>query len=809
MYFSKLIFATSFFFLLGLSHVAAQHTSLTVSGRVIDQENKPLPFANVILLDIDSRALITGTISDEDGNFSLKTNSTIKLQLKASTIGYEDFISEGFQLKAEDRNFGSIKLNAELGALDEVEVRAARPNVLIQADKTVVNIEGTTMAEGNNALDVIGRSPGVFVDADGNINLNGKSGVMVLLDDRQTYMSAKDLADFLRAMPADNIQSIEVINNPPAKYDAEGAAGLINLVLKRNTYNGINGNLNIGSQFNGLHLPSAGGAINIKRNKWTSNASLNYNHWGRNMELDLLRRFQLENGLSEFDQRARMKLLTKNLFFSGGTDYQINEKHSVGVNLQASTQNGEDGGTSFTTISNPENTDLNYINALNETNFENARIFGNFHYIGKLDTLGTKVSVDFDYSNMDASSIILLNNSYWVNEEKEAGRLNRVKTGNDMVYAIYTAKTDFTKPIGEDKTLELGLKGSWVKSDNILEIAKSEEEGPFLPDANSNHFIYKEKVMAAYASFKAPLGEKLEYQMGLRTEYANIEGNSITSSQVNTQEYINFFPSVYLQHKMNEDYQIVYNVNRRITRPHYRQLNPFVFYIDPLTTEEGNPNLKPQYANNIEMNHIYKGAYQLALTYSQTENAFGQILTQDEASRTTLIQMRNLDQTQNLGLRATIPVEFAEWYNTSNMLQFNGSSFQSQIGEDLLDVKQFSYMFRSQHNIILPKGFKLELVGIYRSPFQDGQIKINGMSWLDAGITKTFKDEKLSLTVNGSDIFRTMKFKGGIDFYNINTDVRQYNSIQSIRFTLRWKFAQGEKFNVSERSGSTEERNRL
>ncbi|WP_339925532.1 outer membrane beta-barrel protein [uncultured Cyclobacterium sp.] len=809
MYFSKLIFATSFFFLLGLSHLAAQSTSLTVSGTVIDQENKPLPFANVILQEANTNGLIKGTISDEEGNFSLNVISSVKLQLKASTIGYEDFISEAFQLKTEDKHFGNIKLNAELGALDEVEVRAARPNVLIQADKTVVNIEGTSMAEGNNALDVIGRSPGVFVDADGNINLNGKSGVMVLLDDRQTYMSAKDLADFLRDMPADNIQSIEVINNPPAKYDAEGAAGVINLVLKRNTYNGINGNLNIGSQFNGLHLPSVGGAINIKRNKWTSNANLNYNHWGRNMELDLLRRFQLDNGLSEFDQRARMKLLTKNLFFSGGTDYQINEKHSVGINLQASTQNGEDGGTSFTTISNPENADLNYINALNETNFENARIFGNFHYIGKLDTLGTKISADFDYSNMDASSIILLNNSYWVNEEKELARLNRVKTGNDMVYAIYTAKTDFTKPIGEDKTLELGLKGSWVKSDNMLDIAKSEEEGPYLPDANSNHFIYKEKVMAAYASFKAPLGKKLEYQMGLRAEYANIEGNSITSNQVNTQEYINFFPSVYLQHKMNDDYQIVYNVNRRITRPHYRQLNPFVFYIDPLTTEEGNPNLKPQYANNIEMNHIYKGAYQLALTYSQTENAFGQILTQDEDSRTTLIQMRNLDQTQNLGLRATVPVEFAEWYSTSNMLQFNGSSFESQIGEDLLNVKQFSYMFRSQHNINLPKGFKLELVGIYRSPFQDAQIKINGMSWLDAGITKTFKDEKLSLTVNGSDIFRTMKFKGGINFYNINTDVRQYNSMQSVRFTLRWKFAQGEKFSVSQRSGSTEERNRL
>lgn len=809
MYFSKLIFTTSFFFLLGLSHLAAQDAQVNISGAVIDHEDNPLPFANVVLIDLQSQDLITGTITDEEGNFLLHPNSSKELQLKVSSIGHESFVSKGFYTGTSDRNFGQIKLNAELGALDAVEVRAARPDVLIQADKTVVNIEGTVMAEGNNALDVVGRSPGVYVDTDGNINLNGKSGVVVLLDDRQTYMSAEDLANFLRAMPADNIKSIEVINNPPAKYDAEGAAGVINLVLKKNTYNGINGNVHVGNQYNGANLPSIGGTVNFKRNKWTSNASLNYNHWGRLMELDLLRRFQLENGLSEFDQRARMKMLNKNLFFSGGTDYQINEKHSVGINIQASTQNGDEKGNSFTTITNPEIDAINYINALNTTDFDNARLFGNLHYTGKLDTLGTKISADFDYSNMDASSLILLDNSYWENEEREEARLNKLRTGNAMVYSIYTVKTDFTKPIGENKTLELGLKGSWVKSDNLLEIDKSEEEGPFVPDGNSNHFIYKEKVMAAYASFKGPLGKKLEYQTGLRAEYANIEGNSITSNQVNTQQYINFFPSVYLQHKLNDNYQIVYNVNRRITRPHYRQLNPFVFYIDPLTTEEGNPNLKPQYANNFEMNHIYKGSYQIALTYSQTENAFGQILTQDEDSRTTLIQMRNLDRTQNLGLRATIPVAFADWYNTSNMLQFNGNSFQSQIGEDLLDVKQFSYMFRSQHNIILPKGFKVELVGIYRSPFQDGQIKINGMSWLDAGITKTFKDEKLSLTINGSDIFRTMKVRGGIDFYNINTDVRQYGSMQSVRFTLRWKFSQGEKFSVSQRSGSTEERNRL
>lgn len=810
MNFRTLIFATTFFFLLGLSHLAAQEIMATVSGTVLDEKGDPLPFSNVVLLEVSSEDLVTAAISDESGHFTLQTNVEKEVFLSISTLGFAPYKSKPFFLKAGlKKDFAEIQLTGELAALDEVTVNAARPNVLVQADKTIVNVAGTVMAEGNTVLDVVGRSPGVFVDADGNISLNGRSGVVVLIDERQTYMSATDLANFLRAMPADNILSIEVINNPPAKYDAEGAAGVINLVLKKNNVNGTNGNVHIGSQYNGLHTPSTGATLNVKKNKWTSNASLNYNEWGRFIDLDILRRFQLENGLSVFDQEARLKLLRSNLFFSGGTDYQINDQHSVGVNLQASGQKGTEDGNSLTNISNPENTDRNFLNALNDSDSDNFRIFGNLHYIGKLDTLGTKISADLDYTRMDASSLSMLNNSYWVNENTGAGTSDRIRTGNEMAYTIYTAKADFTRPMGEGKELEAGLKGSWVNSDNRLDISKSVGEGEFTRDPNSNHFIYKEQVLAAYTSYKGTISEQLNFQAGLRAEYAEIEGNSVSSSEINTQEYLNLFPSMYLQHQVNDNYQIVYNINRRITRPHYRQLNPYVFYIDPLTTEEGNPQLRPQYANNFEMNHIIKSAYQVSLSFSQTENAFGQIMVQDDETKKTRIQMQNLDRTQNLSLRAILPVEFADWYSSSNMLQFNGNTFQSQLGEELLDERQFSFMARTQHNISLPKGFKLELIGVYRSPFRDGQLKINAMSWVDAGVTKTLLDDKLSLTVNGTDIFRTMTFKGNIDFHRINTDVQQYNSMQSVRFTLRWKFAQGEQFKVSQRSGSTEERNRL
>src|SRR5690606_26267342 len=220
-------------------------------------------------------------------------------------------------------------------------------------------------------------------------------------------------------------------------------------------------------------------------------------------------------------------------------------------------------------------------------------------YDVKLDTLGTKISSDVDFTRMNSGSESILTNMQWVGDNTSDEMNSKILTLNDMYYNIFTAKVDFVKPVGKGNTIETGVKGSWVKSDNNLNLSKSQEEGPFEPDPSSNSFIYNENVLAAYISYKGKFSEKLSYQVGLRGEHSDITGNSVTLNQVKNQKYFNLFPSAFLQHKISDNYQIVYNVNRRITRPNYRLLNPFVYYIDPLTTETGNPNLTPQYSNNI------------------------------------------------------------------------------------------------------------------------------------------------------------------------------------------------------------------
>ncbi|EON75893.1 TonB-dependent receptor [Lunatimonas lonarensis] len=804
-----LLFLSFFTYLLGFGESGAQQLGNSLTGVVVNEEGEPLPFTNVALKDNATQQLITGVVTDLEGYFMLINGYTGEAFLEISSIGYTPFLLSGLRLDgATKKDLGFINMAAGLESLTEVTVSGMRAQIVFDADKTVVNVEGSPLAEGNTALDVIGRSPGVFVDSDGNINLNGRSGVVVLIDDRPTYMSAQDLANFLRAMPADNVKSIEVINNPSSKYDAEGAAGVINLRLKKNDLSGINGSVHMGHRYNGIHAPNAGASLNVKQGKWTTNANLNYSEWAQFNDLEILRRFQLEEGSSDFDQQARLKLVRKNLFFQGGTTYLLKENHRLGANLQLSRQDGAEDGLSNTAITTPGSLFPTNLRAINDSRSDNTRLFANLHYVGELDTVGTKITSDVDHTFMDAGSLSLLSNRYWT-EANQVGNQDRILTGNEMAYSIFTTKVDFTRPLKNSRSVELGLKGSWVKSDNDLQISKSIEEGPLEPDANSNRFVYDENVLAAYGNYHTKLGPKMKLQGGLRLEYSDITGHSVTLDQRNRQQYADLFPSVSLQQTINDNYQVAYNLNRRITRPNYRLLNPFVFYIDPLTVEEGNPNLTPQYATNLEMNHTIKGQYQISLGYARTENAFGQIMIQDDATRRTSIQIQNLDVTQNLNLRFVVPMEVAPWYTMNHMLQLSQNTFQSQLGSELLDESQFTMTFRTQHNMTFGKGWKAEMVGMYMSKNRFGQMVLNPVAWVDAGVSKSFKGDKWNLSVNGSDLLRSQRFTGNIRFDQINTDVAQYNNIQSVRIGLRWKFSQGQNFKVSQRSGSTEEQNRL
>ena len=804
------LFLAFFVYLLGMSTLAAQtNPSALLRGTITNQKGEPVPYANAALLSPEG-VLLEGAVTDEAGNFSIATTKTSRVKLVVSSLGYTSFSSEEFELQAGlQKDFGKIILADEVTGLDEVTVKASRPQIIIEPDKTIVNVEGTVMAEGANALDVLGRSPGVFITSDGSINLNGRTGVTVMINDRPMYMSVADLTSFLRSMPADNIKSIEVMTSPSARFDAEGAAGVINIQLKKNTVDGVFGNVMIGGRYNGKAAPNAGVTLNVKKGKWTSNGTFNYNENVEINDLEIERNFQVEGGKSTFLQDSRIVERSHTPSFTGAANYELTPTQNLGINVQASTSASNGLNNSGTTISNPGQSTKSSFTSINDSEDQRSRLFTNLHYDAKLDTLGGKITADLDLTVMDMSSEALLNNSYSNGLNPPTLSSDRVLTLNDMYYTIFTSKVDWIQPLKGGKVLEAGLKGSWVESDNSLDLSRGISNDPFLPDPNSNRFIYQENVLAAYSSLKGDFSPKLSYQAGLRMEYSDVTGTSKTLNQVNKQEYTNLFPSVFLQHKISDAYQVVYNVNRRITRPNYRLLNPFVYYIDPLTTEKGNPNLRPQYSTNLEMDHVIKGVYQFTLGYSVTENSFQQVFEQNEEARSSTLYTANFDKTKNFNFQGVVPVELAKWWNTSNLVQVNYNKFKSLIGKDLLDISQLSYVLRTQHNFSLPKGFKMELVGTYLGPQIWGMGEVRGFGWVDAGITKSVMKDKLSLSINGGDLFRTQWVRASVNFAAIDTRILQYQNEQSVRFTLRYNFSKGQSFRVNSNSGSSEERKRL
>ena len=804
------LFLAFFVYLLGMSTLAAQpKESALLRGTITNQKGEPVPYANAALLSPEG-VLLEGAVTDEEGSFSISTTKTARVKLVVSSLGYSSFTSEEFELQAGlQKDFGTLVLADEVTGLDEVTVKASRPQIIIEPDKTIVNVEGTVMAEGANALDVLGRSPGVFITSDGSINLNGRTGVTVMINDRPMYMSVADLTSFLRSMPADNIKSIEVMTSPSARFDAEGAAGVINIQLKKNTVDGVFGNVMIGGRYNGKAAPNAGVTLNVKKGKWTSNGTFNYNEDVEINDLEIGRNFQVEGGKSTFMQESRIVERSHTPSFTGAANYELTPTQNLGINVQASTSASNGLNNSGTVISNPGQPNNSSFKSINDSEDQRSRLFTNLHYDAKLDTLGGKISADLDLTVMDMASNSLLTNSYSNGLNPPTLSKDRVFTLNDMYYTIFTSKVDWIQPLKGGKLLEAGLKGSWVESDNNLDLSRGVNDGPLQPDPNSNRFIYQENVLAAYSSLKGDFSPKLSYQAGLRMEYSDVTGTSKTLNQVNKQNYTNLFPSVFLQHKISDDYQVVYNLNRRITRPNYRLLNPFVYYIDPLTTEKGNPNLRPQYSTNLEMDHVIKGAFQFTLGYSVTEDAFMQVFEQDEEKRSSTTFTANFDKTKNFNFQGVVPIELTKWWNSSNLVQVNYNKFKSLLGTDLLDISQVSYLFRSQHNFNLPKGFKMELVGIYLSPQIWGQGQIGGFGWVDAGITKSVMKDKLSLSINGGDLFRTQLIRASINFAAIDTQIRQYRNDQSVRFTLRYNFSKGQSFRVNSNSGSSEERKRL
>ncbi|MBC5773116.1 TonB-dependent receptor [Pontibacter sp. KCTC 32443] len=792
-----------------LPQAGIAQTSGFLTGAVKDEQGQPVGFANVALLEASNAKVINGTTADAEGRFQIKSPGKGTYFLRFNFLGYVQLNSEPFEVTGDSftKDFGSTTLKENAQVLQVVEVQAMRPTIVAYADKMVVNVEGTALAGGSSAYEVLSNSPGVWIDQNGELKLNGKAGVKVMINNKLVHITGKELQNLLQNMSGDNIKELEIITNPSAKYDAEGASGIINISLKQHKETGLNGSLHAGYQYNELNGYTAGAEVNYKKGPWNSFAGFDFAERATFRTNNMKRTFQGQQN-SGLNQNLREEGTSTVPTFRIGSDFDLNQQHSIGFLADVSFYNTRNQIKTLAKLTdgNPENDLL--IDALNNGRSDNQNSAVNLHYLGKLDTLGTTFSADFDYVRLYSQS-----DATFVNRLDSLGvpagvSISRLMYENPNNYDIYAAKADFSKAIGKAGKLELGAKASHVISDNELKFYE-ETDGKMLPDVKrSNHFIYKENILAAYASFSTVIGSKLSMQAGLRAEQTFAEGNSVTMGQKTNRDYLDLFPTLFVQHSVNDNYQVSYSYNRRVNRPQYSDLNPFIFYIDPYSWVVGNPYLKPQYTNAFSVTQTISQRYNVVVGYAVTKDFITEIPQQNAADKTTYFQQQNVEDMKSINATVIVPVQVLPTWQINNTATGLFHKFTKELDHQMQANEQVTFMLQSNHSIQMPKDVKLEVNAGYQGPMAYGLYHINANWGVDAGLKRSFMDDKLDVSVGITDIFKTKRMAGTIDIDGNKIESDQYRGTQSFKINLRYRFSQGSEFKSGKISMNLDEVNR-
>lgn len=776
------------------SSVQAQsNASYLIQGKIQDKKGETLPFATLLVISSSDSSLVKGDVTDIDGNFQIELKKGGSFRLQATMIGYESFFSPVFQLNSENARiqFPLIILQESSTTLSEVKIVAKKPFIEQKIDRTVLNVENSIVSSGSTALEILERAPGVTIDSQNDqIRLRNKSGVLFMIDGKRTFLSEADLAQMLRNMTSDQIESVEIITNPSSKYDAAGNSGIINIKLKKNQQVGTNGTFTLGAG-NGF-IPDA------PKDLSRYNSSLQVNHRTKKLNMfanvsanrnlfysdnTLNRRVTFENTLTTFDQKSQRVQEGKGISFKTGFDYTLNAKTSIGLLIDGSDWEGKLDGTNATDIKAIEQTSLAQTSQIDMTRLNFSSSLQVKH---AFDTKGKELTFDTDYSRFVGDNTQNFETNFFNAQNIRTSQLFQ-RNFTPTFIDIFTAKTDYTLPINEKTKWEVGAKTAYVQTDNNFVFEQLIEENWANDPTKTNYFKYTEFVNAGYINYSKQW-EKIGVQAGLRAEHTHSIGNSVTLDEKLERNYLSLFPTLFINHTLSKDHAARYSYSRRIDRPNYGQLNPFVFYLDPYTYEEGNPNLQPQFTDNIELTYTYKGGLSFGVSYANTRDFMAQITEQDDQTSVTKAIQRNLQRFQNYSFNVVFPYPITKWWNTQNQGNVYYSIFtdDSLLGGQL-QAGQVAYNFNTSHQFSLPKQWSAELSMWYNSPSIYGIFRnVKPQYAVNMGIQKSFLNKKARLKLNVSDLFLTSFWLGQVNYQNMDFSIS--NRFTSRRATLTFTY---------------------
>lgn len=786
----RILLTLSFLF----STLLTYSQTASIKGQLQDAESQAISYANVILYAKADSAMLKVEPTDEAGIFKMQNLTAGEYFLKASYVGYPDISKTDIRLaEGQNLDLGIIAFGAAAVELAGATVTATRALVEVKPDRTVFNVQGTINSVGENAIALLRKAPGVTVDNNDNVSVLGRSGVQVYVDGKRLPLGGAELAAYLSTLTAEQIDRIDIITSPGAKYEAEGNAGIIDIRLKKDKSLGMNGTVS-GTFSQGQYRTYNGSFMGNYRNKkmnvfgtiggadGTSFANIT---------------FETKQNGAFLDETNKILNENPNLNYRLGTDFFISDKSTFGFLASGNKSDGSNSNNNIIAISDQETQDV--INSVlvaqsnGITNNTNQTYNLNYRFDNRK---GRSLNMDLDYGNFHSTSDRNQPNEYYTGLDQEtliSKSQQDYETRSDI--DIYTAKLDYEEELLGGK-FGIGGKFSKVVSDNDFDVFEVNNLGRILNEEVSNSFTYDESVYAAYLSFVRPLNKKWNLSLGLRTEQTDAEGDLITFS--NTQNdttvklnYLQWFPSAGLTFQAAPMHAFSLNYGRRINRPDYNVLNPFEVRLSELSYEKGNPGLSPEIVNNIELGYTFAYRYNLKLSYSKTNDQITRFIEPDQIdSLAGFITWKNLETQTIYNMNLSLPIQFTKKW--SGFFNFSGGYQDNQsIDEDgnIVDVQAWTYSVYQQQTFKLPKGFTGEISGYFSGPGIWGGVFEYDENWaLGIGLQRKFLNDKLNVKISMNDIFYksgwagTTKYAGSESYGTGNWDSRKFTVSASYNF---------------------------
>jgi len=799
-----------------------------ISGAIKGTNDKMVEAATVSLLKSSDSSAVKFAVSDKSGVFEFENIKAGKYFVKIEAVGYSKYNSAAFDITAENPvvQLPASSLSAVNKGLGEVTVNATRPLIENKIDKTVVNVDASPTNTGLTALEVLERSPGITIDNNDNVSLKGKAGVIIMVDGKPTYLNASDLANYLKSMSANQIDQIEIMTQPPAKYDAAGNSGIINIKTKKNRNNGFNGTLTSSSILAIYFKQTNNFSFNWRHDKINLYGSVGYSHWEGFSDGINDRKFRADRNSpfnSETYQVSHGRYTDYNFNYKAGLDYFASKNTTIGVSLNGFDDHSFFNSHTWTNFydSTGKFTQYNTATTINPSPWKNLGADINLQQ--KLGTKGAELDIDADYISYRTKSPQSSNNYLYYPDGELVPENNSPDNPNPYLLNgylpgkidIYTFKADFSTPLKNNATFEAGVKSSYVKSDNDAQytLYDTTTKQWNVDAARSNHFIYTENINAAYVSLQKQI-KKFTAKVGLRAEQTVSKGNQVIKNETFDKNYTKLFPTAYFSYQPNDNNTYEISYGRRIERPDYQDLNPFEYQLDRYTYQQGNPYLQPQFAQNVELSYNYKGALNVTANYTSTTDIINDVLiTQQDADKNyiTYQTKQNIASNTNIGLAANYGKQLKKWWNVNLFANVFNNRYKGFIDGEYVNVAITSFTGNLSSRFTFNKGWSGEISGFMQGKsLVSSAILAKPMGMFSIGAGKQILKSKGSLRLNLRDPFYIMRFNGTTDMNKFVATI--HNRWDNRRIILTFTYRFGKSGNQQQRKKPTaaeEEQNRV